>query len=169
MFIGVITGIVIAAAALTGYIFLSCQKAEEKKYYDAAYKMVKEKCLDQAISCRNRKQEMGQKVLVYLKWKDQKNRGFVFDPEEGIRIGRNPEENDICIRENSVSGKHCILYLTNGRMAIQDLNSVNGTWIRRGMRKHRIQQAEFLYTGDKVVVGGLKIKIIMFLFDMSSI
>lgn len=169
MLIGVITGIAAAACAVAGYIVWSSRRAEIQKYYDAAYKIIKEDCLNQAISRREVKQEAGQKVMVYLKWKDRQKQGFVFDPAKGVRIGRTPEENEICIREAAVSARHCILYLAGGQLAVQDFQSANGTWIRRGLRKHAVQGAELVYTGDKILVGSLKIKVTVFTFDMAYI
>lgn len=162
-----VIGIVAAAAAgIIVYVIVNFQKAEKQKYYVAAEKIIKENCLDNAI--RNRRTEItgGRKLMVCLKWKKGKKQGFVFDPEQRIRIGRDPG-NDICIREREVSSQHCEIYLYDGRPAIQDLRSANGTWVFRGLRKHPVQGAEYLYAGDSILVGSLKIKITIFWFDMS--
>ena len=105
--------------------------------------------------------------MLYLKWKDTQSQGYVFALENGVRIGRTPKENEICIRKDSVSGKHCVLYACNNRVAIQDLNSVNGTWIQRGLKKHEVQQMEYICDGDVLLIGGYKIKITIFVFDMA--
>ena len=68
-----------------------------------------------------------------------------------------------------ISGQHCVIYLSEGMLAIQDLNSSNGTWIRRGFWKHRLQGAEYLLSGDKIIVGGLKLTVTIFTFDMAYI
>lgn len=167
MLIGVITAVVIAVCLVTGYIIRSSRRTEERRYYDAAYKIIKEKCLDQAIQSKSVRQETGRKVMLYLKWKDRKQQGFVFDPESGVRIGRTPGENEICIRENEVSAHHCILYLADGRPAVQDLQSANGTRIQRGFRRRLVCTPEYLYSGDRLLVGSLKIKITIFTFDMA--
>ena len=169
MWMIVVAAIVIAVGGVAAYIIRSSHAAEERKYYDAAYKMIKESYLDRAIN-RNGVQMGGrQKVMLYLKWKDVKKQGFVFDPEKGVRIGRIPDENDICVRENSVSGRQCVLMLSEGRPAIQDCGSTNGTWVKRGMRKHPVQGAELIFTGDQLLVGSIRIKITIFTFDMADV
>lgn len=167
MLIGVITAAVIAVCAVAGYIIRSSRRTEERRYYDAAYKIIKEKCLNEAIQSKRVPQAAGQKVMLYLKWKGQKQQGFVFDPEPGVRIGRTPGENEICIRENEVSAHHCIIYLADGRPAVQDLQSANGTRIKRGFRKQLVYAPEYLYSGDRLLVGSLKIKVTIFTFDMA--
>lgn len=167
MFIGVAAGIAAAVCTVIVYIVWSSRRAEQQKYYDAAYKMIKENCLNQAIRSKYVQQYDGQKVMVYLKWKDRQKQGFVFDPEGGVRIGRTPEENEICIKESTVSAQHCVLYLTEGRVAVQDFQSANGTWIKRGLRKYPVRGAELVFSGDKILVGSLKIKVTIFTFDMA--
>jgi len=162
----------VTAAVLIGiisYIMINSRKAEMQKYYGAAYKMIKEVCLSNALKNQKPNENNEQKIMIYLKWKDREKQGYVFDPGQGVRIGRTPGKNEICIREQMISGQHCVIYLTEGRLAIQDLDSANGTWIRRGFTKHRIQGAEYLFTGDKIMVGGLKLTVTIFTFDMSYI
>lgn len=160
---------VIAVCCAAVYILINCRKAEMQKYYEAAYKMIKEVCLANALKNQAPRESVGQKIMVYLKWKDKKKQGYVFDPQQGIRIGRTPGMNEICIREQMVSGQHCVLYISENRLAVQDLNSANGTWICRGLKKHPVRGAEYLFTGDKLMVGGLKITVTIFTFDMAYI
>lgn len=169
MWIIVITAAVFAAGGAAIYVIRSSRKAEMQKYYDAAYKMIKENCLNNAIRNQSVPAYGGLKVMVYLKWKDRQKQGFVFDPEHGIRIGRSPGENEICIRDGAVSGQHCVLFVSGGRLAVQDLNSANGTWIQRGFWKHAVETAEFLCSGDRLAVGTLKIQVTVFTFDMAYI
>ncbi len=159
--------LVIVIAVFIGCIILQRRKKEQKKYYEAAYRMVKEVSLTKALRHYTPTGVREQKIMVYLKWKDTEKRGYVFAPENGIRIGRTPEANEVCIRNDSVSGSHCVLYLSNNRLAIQDLNSVNGTWIQRGFKKHEVQQMEYVCDGDILLLGGYKIKITIFTFDMA--
>ncbi|MCI6464645.1 MAG: FHA domain-containing protein [Faecalicatena sp.] len=167
MWMGVITAVVLAAVIAAAYVVRSTEKAEMQKYYDAAYKMIKENCLNNAIRNQSAPSYGGQKTMVYLKWKDEQKQGFVFDPDQGIRIGRSPGENEICIRDGAVSGRHCVIFLSQGRLAVKDLHSANGTWIIRGLKRRAVDMAEYLLTGDRLVVGTLKIKVTIFTFDMA--
>ena len=169
MWITIIIVIAIVLAGIISYIMINSRKAEMQKYYGAAYKMIKEICLANALKNQKPRENHEQKVIIYLKWKDREKQGYVFDPQQGVRIGRNPGKNEICIREKMISGQHCVIYLSEGMLAIQDLNSSNGTWIRRGFWKHRLQGAEYLLSGDKIIVGGLKLTVTIFTFDMAYI
>lgn len=169
MWIIVLTAAVLAAGGAAAYVIQSSRRAEMQKYYDAAYKMIKENCLNNAIRNQSAPVYGGLKIMVYLKWKDRQKQGFVFDPEQGIRIGRSPGDNEICIRDGAVSGQHCVIFVSGGQLAVQDLNSANGTWIRRGFKKRAVETAEFLYSGDRLAVGTLKMKVTVFTFDMAYI
>lgn len=169
MLIGIIAVIGIAIIGVIVYVAHANQKAEKQKYYDAAYKVIKEDCLNNAIRNRNEKIQSGQKLMLYLKWKDSEKQGYVFDPERQIRIGRSPESNDICIREETVSSQHCVLYLYQGEVFLQDLNSRNGTWLKQGLTKQQVQGARAVFSGDKIIVGDLAIKVTIFTFDMAYV
>lgn len=169
MLIGIIVIIGIAVISVVAYVLHANRKAEKQKYYDAAYKVIKEECLNNAIRNRNEKIQSGQKLMLYLKWKDSEKQGYVFDPERTIRIGRVPEKNDICIREDTVSSQHCVLYLYQGGIFLKDLNSRNGTWIKQGIRKRQMQGTEPVFSGDSIIVGNLAIKVTIFTFDMAYV
>ena len=69
MLIGIIVVFCIVVAAASGYVVHVNKKAETQKYYDAAYKVIKEGCLNNAIRNKNKKMQNGQKLMIYLKWK----------------------------------------------------------------------------------------------------
>ncbi len=167
IFVGLCALLIIGGVIL--YVLKSADEAKKYKYYDAAYKMIKENCLNEALKNKPLREMGGRRIMVYLEWKDQEAYGFVFDPAYGIRIGRDPNKNEICIRQNIISSSHCKLYLANGGLAIQDYGSINGTFVRHGLWKHRVNGSEYLYSGDRILVGNLKIKVTIFTFDMSNI
>ena len=161
----------IIALALSGiflWIKYSIKKSEEKKYYDAAARMIKENCLNKIIQNRGqRRQTVTDKLMIYISISGKSRQGFVFDPENGIRIGRNIEENEICIRDALVSSSHCNIYLYQGKPIIQDFNSANGTFIKRGLfDKHPVDGWEYIYSGDTLLIGDTSITIKFFLFDI---
>lgn len=70
--------------------------------------------------------------LVDLTKSKEEGRKIVYtlSDKKEISIGRNPL-NDINISSNRVSRKQCKLYLDNGRVMIEDLGSMNGTYVNK--------------------------------------
>src|SRR3979411_1830278 len=64
-----------------------------------------------------------------------------------VTIGRSPD-NDIPIDNLAVSNYHARIYTEAGRLVIEDLNSLNGTFVN----DQRVERAA-LHDGDTVVVG----------------
>lgn len=167
MWIELICVLLVVIIIAVSYIVKSNKKAEMNRYYETAHKMIKEICLDGAIKNQKQRWNNGMKLMVYLKWKTSSKEGYVFDPERIIRIGRSPAENEICIREPAVSAKHCRIYLYQDKIIVQDLGSANGTWIKRGLKKYRVNGARILLTGDRLIVGNEKIIVTIFYFDLA--
>lgn len=73
----------IIALALSGiflWIKYSIKKSEEKKYYDAAARMIKENCLNKIIQNRGqRRQTVTDKLMIYISISGKSRQGFVFD------------------------------------------------------------------------------------------
>ena len=63
-------------------------------------------------------------------------------------IGRNTEA-DMQVPDSQVSRRHCELYEYEGKLAVRDVGSVNGTMVNG----HKIEQDTFLSTGDTLGVG----------------
>lgn len=47
----------------------------------------------------------------------------------GLTIGRDPMLNDRVVADAAVSRRHCRLGLADGGLFVEDLNSLNGTWV----------------------------------------
>ena len=63
--------------------------------------------------------------------------GHSFDLEsDTISIGRDPD-NDIQIKDPSISRKHAIIFKKDDKYSIEDLNSRNGVWINGNPLKPR--------------------------------
>lgn len=72
--------------------------------------------------------------------------------DQVVTIGRLPE-NTICIASMSVSRRHVKIEIdTNGVYVLNDLNSLNGTFINR----NRVKQTP-LKSGDEITIGKYKI------------
>lgn len=167
MFIGMIIFIAAAFCAGTICVLRAVRQMERQKCYDAAYRILKEECLDRAIRSSGCKVQGGQKIMLYLKWKDSEKQGYVFDLENPVFIGRDLEANQICVREETVSARHCVFYLYQGTVYLGDLHSRNGTWLRRGFRKQQVSGACPVVSGDRLLIGGISVTAAIFAFDMT--
>ena len=67
-----------------------------------------------------------------------------------IRIGRNPETNDFVYPADTqgISGKHCSLIFTDGKLYLKDEGSSYGTFLASGQRLAGGQAVE-LQAGDR--------------------
>src|SRR5579875_3470625 len=72
-----------------------------------------------------------------------------FDPESGAFPEVDLEADD---PEAKVSRKHAIIKVENGKVTIEDIGSLNGTYVNRGPRLQPGQPVE-LKNGDEIIVG----------------
>ena len=49
------------------------------------------------------------------------------------------------------------------------MNSRNGTWLKQGLKKRLVQGVVPVFSGDKIIVGSLAIKVTIFTFDMAYV
>src|SRR5256885_225265 len=70
-----------------------------------------------------------------------------------VTIGRSPD-NDLPVDNLAVSNYHAKIYLEAGRMVIEDLDSLNGTFVN----DLRVERAT-LHDGDNIHIGKHKIKV----------
>jgi hypothetical protein len=69
-------------------------------------------------------------------------------PEDGLSLGRS-SQNDVAIRDEMLSRRHCRFYFEDGVPVVADLATVNGTQVN-GVS---IQEATRLRPGDAVAIG----------------
>jgi FHA domain/zinc-ribbon domain len=82
--------------------------------------------------------------------------GEHFSPQgERTTIGRSPD-NDIFLDDVTVSRKHAVLVQSDGQFRIEDLGSLNGTFVNR----RRIDAATRLQSGDEVQIGKYRLSFI---------
>jgi hypothetical protein len=70
-------------------------------------------------------------------------------------IGRSPD-NDIFLDDVTVSRKHAVVLQSDGELRIEDLGSLNGTFVNR----RRIESATRLESGDEVQIGKYRLSFI---------
>ena len=82
--------------------------------------------------------------------------GEHFTPQgDRTTIGRSPD-NDIFLDDVTVSRKHAVLVESGGEIRIEDLGSLNGTFVNR----RRIDSAIRLESGDEVQIGKYRLSFI---------
>ena len=82
--------------------------------------------------------------------------GEHFSPQgDRTTIGRSPD-NDIFLDDVTVSRKHAVLVQSGGEFRIEDLGSLNGTFVNR----RRIDSATRLESGDEVQIGKYRLSFI---------
>ncbi len=74
--------------------------------------------------------------------------GKVFELRTVLRIGRHPF-NEMSLGDPGVSRYHCWILLRDGAHEIEDLASVNGTFVNG----ERLRTRRLLKTGDTVRIG----------------
>lgn len=83
--------------------------------------------------------------------------GRRFALEGALRLGRLPDQNDLVFPADTtgVSGRHCVVRLTNGGATLTDLGSSFGTFLGDGARLQPNQAVE-LKVGDSFTLGSQK-------------
>jgi hypothetical protein len=69
-----------------------------------------------------------------------------------LRIGKNPT-NDLVIKDRAAEDFHCILYISNGELIVEDLKSHYGTLVNGSKVSHAL-----LYPGDELQIGFTRIE-----------
>lgn len=152
-------------------------KSERQKYYAAAGNILREEFLNYSlqntVSPKSSISEpSASKYMLYLKSKSSgKKTQFVFDPEKEIVIGRDNARCTIYINEAEISQIHSRIYSSGGRVFLQDMNSSNGTYVKRGLlKKYELRggnQIE-LRTGDKIIIGACVFNVCLFYYDLNT-
>ncbi len=97
--------------------------------------------------------EAKEAILVVLEANDEKLRSRRFAFVSGISIGRG-KENDVVIEDTYVSHHHAVISQLNNLYVIEDLNSVNHTYLNDSILK----QKTVLQDGDIIKIGLVRFK-----------
>lgn len=107
------------------------------------------------------------KIFLYLEIKNTKPEiRYLYDLAEPVFLGRNEDENQICIRDRMVSKYQGQIWVNDGNVYYADEPDVsNPIRICRGLWSFRLRSGERirLRTGDCLVAGTVKIKIRLFM------
>ena len=158
-----------AVAALAISLLITIISRKNKKRIDQEFKaaalLLKERQLVRAIDMNQRQRDQRENMVVIVSWKDEKKRKYIFDPSDGVRIGRDREANQICVPMDTVSLRHCMIFSNGNYLYVKDQNSANGTYLKRGFKTYKVNDCELLMDNDKVIVGGIPFKVRSFWID----
>lgn len=172
-------GVILALAAVMAgliavFVGLKVRAGERRKLYRAAERIVKEDFLDYSLMNQQNTtaaQPSGHRVMVGLKALGEKPRAeYVFDPGKVVMIGRLRGECAICLADVTVSQRHARILRNDGSIWLQDLNSANGSVVRRGLfGRHKVAGGEVfkLRGGDVLCCGAARFKLKIFVYDMT--
>ncbi|MDO4413742.1 MAG: FHA domain-containing protein [Erysipelotrichaceae bacterium] len=160
----------IAVVAFGFYlIFRNSSKRKAKRLNEASARLVKEKYLNKLISGEQNRALTGQKkLLIKLSWNEHGKQEFVVDPSEEICFGRD-EKNQVVVNYEKVSSVHCRILLNRGNLYLQDMNSLNGTFLLRNGKVYRVWNMTALLNGDVIQIGDVQFTVNPFYFDMRGI
>ena len=165
----ILAGVLLILILISALITVRKYKNAAAARLNAAAVLLREGQLDNAIS-RDLAQDLGRiRPVLEISWKDDTKRSFLFDPSNPIRIGKDPARNNICLRNETVGSEHCILVMYHGALTLQDLKSRNGTYIKRGFRRYRVEGRVYVQNRDRIEVGGLSMKLNLFMYDAAYI
>lgn len=100
------------------------------------------------ILARRPETSQSEAVLAVVQASEPELRGRRYAFREQIKIGRGAD-NDIIIPENFVSHHHAVLYRRGNQYVIEDLGSVNHTYVNDQM----LEERAYVKTGDKIRIG----------------
>ena len=155
----------ILAVLLITLIINSRKQTEREAERDAAVILLKEQQIIDAIDMKISQNTGRDRLILVITWKDDQKRKFVFDPLQGVRIGRVIDKNQICVPLDTVSGEHCMIFSNGDSLYVKDLNSANGTFIKRGFNVYKVRDCVPCYDNDIIVVGNIGFKIRSFYID----
>lgn len=163
----IIIGIVILIAGLGIYLEQQKKKKVWKKLQSAAYEILKEEALDSALQRQEEIQafRLDKKLMLHLYHKKM-GLDYVFDPEKPVTIGRG-RDNVICLKNPSISSKHCEIFLHQNEVCIKDMGAMNGTRLKRKGKIMVLEQNEIkpLKTKDKIIISNIILEVSFFRMD----
>lgn len=168
-----IAAVIVVGTIILGIVVTKKRNAEKQKYYSAAANIVKEDLLNYSIQNRmihNSVQPTEARLMLYLKTIDANNKySYVFDPAKIIRIGRKKinDKNTICLNDIKVSHEHCAIYTDGYKVYLQDMNSLNGSIVKRGFRKYMLNGGNVMEikSKDKLYIGSVIFQVTIFYYD----
>lgn len=169
----VIGSVVIFVILTTVYIQKRSEMIEGR--YRAAENIINEDLLNYSIrnhAIHKDREPSKAKLMVCLKPMHTKEKdSYVFDPEKGIYIGRrrSDEKNMVYLNDIQVSKEHCVIYSYGERIYMKDMNSSNGSIVKRRFTRYSLAEGNVmeLHDKDKLYIGSAVIKVFIFYYGIA--
>lgn len=99
--------------------------------------------------------KQGQLMVQLVEKTKLSTRKFVLNPERGIRIGSNAQDNDISVLSEGIAPRQCEIFAVGGKIYIRDMGEGSRTILKR--KKERVivdGKGIRLLSGDSISFGG---------------
>lgn len=150
-----------AAGVAVSVLLLLYYRRENEKY--RAYRRAASRLLSiHALRRSLRREESlrsSVRTMLILGWEDDGWQEYIFDLAEGVWIGRGKEGNQLVIYDLNVSRNHCRLTEQNDCLYLEDLESANGTLVKKNGRWKRVWGKEQIREGCEFSVGPVIFKV----------
>lgn len=166
--------VLIAVVGFTVFAMRERSKDKRRKLNNAAEKIVREDLL--LYSLKNPYSETGRceipssrRAMIALRIKaGGKKQEFVFDPAKQVNIGRG-DRNQIIIHDPAVSELHACIYIADRKVCVYNASNSRGVTVQRssGRRVLAPGQSAALKNGDVIRLGGYKLFVNLFIFDIN--
>jgi hypothetical protein len=121
---------------------------------------------ERTTSCRNENLAVKEQTVFFqpreaglcLQWKEGGRKKSYPLTDLPLTVGKIPDEVSILMQDKSVSRIHCRFVEKEGRVALMDMNSTNGTWLN-GMR---LKQGEIIEIekNDEILIGKVRVIVV---------
>ena len=165
--------VLLVVSAFVIFMVRERDKSRRKKLNVAAEKIVREDLL--VYSLKNPYADMNRveipsskRVMIALNVKaGGKKQEFVFDPAKQVSIGRG-DKNQIIIHDPAVSDVHALIYVSGRQVCLSNVSPRRKVSLKRGSRQTGMRPGAVLVlkNGDIIIVGGYKLRVHLFMFDI---
>lgn len=170
----VIIYVIVLVGSFICFLVVGNIRVGEERFRYAAEKIIREEMLDYSLRnpfASGMQAPGARRRMVGLTIRSaREKRPLLFTADQQISIGRD-HENQIVLKGRQFSGRHCVIEQQGKKIWLRDLNSRNGTVLRRGLfTKKLLKQGRrcALRDGDQIRLGSVKIKVKLFTFDLNQ-
>ena len=132
-----------------------CERDEEGEAEEEEFK--KEQLKEKQVKKEPIKRDINKRHLMFTKMVNgQAAESFRGILEESLSIGRGRDKNDwVITNDQTISQKHCKMYIEQGRIYVIDLNTTNGTYVN----SKRIDKPVVINDQDIIRMGASEYRI----------
>lgn len=141
--------LVLALIALAGYFLLKKSREQKRKKKITPQSMPLDEAVQPGYGLRVVLEDRmnGQNILVPL---------YAYPEGRFVSIGRNREKSDVTVDyDNGISQVHCVIYLTDDEIYVEDCQSTNHTYLNG----NQVIEPERISEGDILTLGKVKFSV----------